>query len=387
MKIAHLCLANFYVDNFAYQENILTKTHKEQGYDVEVIASTETYESSRVVKYLEPSSYFNENGIKVTRLAYLKFIPAKLIRKLRLYSGLYKAIESFQPDIIFIHGAQFLSVYTIRNYIRNYPSVEVYVDGHSDFHNSAKTWLSKNILHKLIYRHCAQVLLPFTNKFFGVTPLRVKFFNEVYKIPVEKTELLVMGVDDLAIKNDDRQLIRMQIRKELGLNDTDIVIITGGQITERKNIHHLMDVVSSSFKDEIKLLVFGEPDSHMKELINEYFHEPNILKLGWLNPGEIYSYLYASDLAVFPGTHSVLWEECVGLGIPCIFKKWEGMEHVDIGGNCIFLKESNKSELFNVLSSLVQNESNLSGMQKVALSEGSKQFRYSQIAMQAIGKN
>ena len=44
MKIVHLCLASFYPDNYSYQENLLPKFHKELGYDVEVIASTQSFD-------------------------------------------------------------------------------------------------------------------------------------------------------------------------------------------------------------------------------------------------------------------------------------------------------------------------------------------------------
>ena len=36
MKILHLMLACFYIDNYSYQENYLPKYHKKQGNDVEI---------------------------------------------------------------------------------------------------------------------------------------------------------------------------------------------------------------------------------------------------------------------------------------------------------------------------------------------------------------
>ena len=43
MKILHLCLANFYVDEFNYQENILPRINKLDGHEVYILASTETF--------------------------------------------------------------------------------------------------------------------------------------------------------------------------------------------------------------------------------------------------------------------------------------------------------------------------------------------------------
>lgn len=387
MKIAHLCLAAFYIDDFGYQENVLPKMHLKQGHNVEIIASTETYIEKSFLGYVEPSIYTSKDGIKVTRLPYARWLPTKLVRKLRIYNGLYDAINKFKPDVIFIHGVQFLSVYTIRKYVAKNKHVKVFADGHTDFINSANNWLSKNILHKIIYRHCAQVLVPFTEKFWGVTPLRVDFFRDVYKVPENKTDLLVLGVDDtqLDLKNSD--LARERVRKKYGLTQSDIVLITGGKLDERKHIHYLMETVGRNFNKKLKLLVFGEATDEMKEVIEAHFQYENVIRVGWLSPSEVYDYLHAADLAVFPGTHSVLWEQCVGLGLPCIFRRWKGMEHVNVGGNCLFLEAGDAQEIRNVLRQLIESENLLPELQKSALKKGPKEFTYSQIAKKAIGQD
>ena len=82
MKIIHCCLAAFYIDNFSYQENILPKIHKLQGNDVFIIASTETYFENKLI-YSESKEYINENGIKVKRLSYIKYLPNIFAKKLK----------------------------------------------------------------------------------------------------------------------------------------------------------------------------------------------------------------------------------------------------------------------------------------------------------------
>jgi hypothetical protein len=387
MKILHCCLANFYIDNFGYQENILTKMHKLQGHDVEIVASTETYLDEKKLGYVKPSNYINEYGIKVTRLPYINFLPHLISKKLRIYKGLSGTIRDFQPDIIFLHGVQFLSVHAIKRYVAKHKNVKIFADGHADFINSARNWLSKNILHKVIYRHCAQVLVPFTEKFFGVTPLRVEFFKDVYKVPKDKVDLLVLGVDDSALDLKNRLKIREEIREKLGLENNDVVIITGGKIDERKNIHNLMRVVGVDFDARVKLLVFGEPTNEMADLIGKLFQAPNIIKLGWLAPDDIYDYLYAADFAFFPGTHSVLWEQCVGIGLPCVFRRWRGMEHVDVGGNCIFLESGDEQEIKSVIDRILDKDGVFSSLKKSASLNGPSKFLYSEIAKKAIGQS
>ncbi|MDY4307608.1 hypothetical protein SNF32_10825 [Enterococcus mundtii] len=58
----------------------------------------------------------------------------------------------------------------------------------------------KNILHKIIWKHQASKIEPFTTDFYGVLPARVDFLKNVYKLPEEKISLLIMGGDNDLIK-------------------------------------------------------------------------------------------------------------------------------------------------------------------------------------------
>lgn len=101
MKIIHCCLASYYIDNHSYQENILPKIHKQLGYDVKIVASTETWIDNKNLGYVKSSSYKNEDSIPVTRIDYVKWLPHAISKKLRIYNGLSKILNDFKPDIIF----------------------------------------------------------------------------------------------------------------------------------------------------------------------------------------------------------------------------------------------------------------------------------------------
>ena len=154
MKIVHLCLGAFFPDNYSYQENMLPKFHKRMGHEVEVIASQETFDASGKPSYTDfAGSYQNEYDIKVTRLKCS--FPDKVNRKLKKYVGVYKAIDESKPDLLFIHNCQFISIFDVIKYLKKHPDTKVFVDNHSDFMNSAKTGLSKNVLHGVIWKNCA----------------------------------------------------------------------------------------------------------------------------------------------------------------------------------------------------------------------------------------
>lgn len=385
MKILHCCLANFYIDNYSYQENIITKMHSLQGHDVKIIASTETYIDNKKIGYVEPKSYINEYGILVKRLPYIDYIPHKVVKKLRIYKGITGELESFKPEIIFLHGLQFISIKEIALYVRKNKETKLYVDNHADFINSANNWISKYILHGIIYKYCAKPIEPYTIKFYGVLPARVNFLKSMYAIPAEKIELLVMGVDDSNIKFAKKNKITKDIRIKLGIADDDFVIITGGKIDKRKNIQSLMNAVIELNLKKLKLIVFGTPDEIMKNEILKLVKNKNIINIGWIEPGEVYDYYFASDLAFFPGTHSVLWEQTVGIGLPAVFKEWDGIKHVDLGGNCLFVKTGEVEEIKNVINHILNDKQLYSKMEEIASNKGIEYFSYSKIAKKAIG--
>lgn len=386
MRILHCCLAAFYIDNYGYQENILPKHHKLQGHEVRILASTENYLDNHQLGYVTPSTYINENGIPVTRLPYVKWLPHLLAKKLRLYKGVAKQIEDFQPDIIFLHDVQFVSVVTFSKYVSRHPKVKLFVDGHTDFINSAKNFISREILHKIIYRWCAKKIEPYTLRFFGVTPLRVSFFEDVYLIDKNKTDLLVMGVDDSVINLAERDEKRAAVRHLLGIQPDDFVLVTGGKIDARKNIHELMKVVRDVGIDNIKLIIFGTPTDEMRLVYDELAKSPRIITVGWTAPDKVYDYYFAADLGVFPGTHSVLWEQAVGVGLPCVFKRWKGMEHVDVGGNCLMLDHDGPQAIMDAINLIHSDKVLYSNMAAVALDKGISTFIYSSIARKAIGQ-
>ncbi len=385
MKILHVCLAAFYIDNYGYQENILPKMHKLQGYDVEILASTENYLDGNKLSYVNPSVYLNENNIKVTRIPYINYIPHFIAKKIRIYNGVYEKLNSFNPEIIFLHDIQFLGIHKIIKYVKKHPNVKIFADGHADFTNSARNYISKYILHKIIYKKCAQTIDPYVTKFFGTLPCRVDFFKNFYQVSPEKVELLVMGVDDTLIDSDIIELKEKLFSKH-GIKEQDFVVISGGKMDKKKNIHHLVDAIYELDNPNIKLILFGKADKEISKLIHEKIKHNSIIYLEWLDNLQIHQYLSISNLCVFPGKHSVLWEQSVGLGIPGLFKKIKGHQHIDLDGNCILLENGDKNEIKKNIIELSSNSHKYKKMKEFTQSNGKKYFSYYEIAKRAINE-
>lgn len=383
MKIVHIMLGNFYIDNMSYQENLITKFHKKLGYDVEIIASKIILDGNgNDILYEGEPYYFNENGIPVNRIPFDK---KKYSRRLRIYEGLEKLLDKTNPDILFIHNLQFMDIKIIAKYCKEHKNVRVYVDNHADEANSANNWISKYILHKIIWKACAKTILPYVQKFYGVLPARVDFLYEMYGIPKEKIELLVMGADDeLISRSNDKEQIRIT-RETNGISEDNLLIVTGGKINRyRPETLDLMKAVIGLKNSKVKLLVFGTPSADLKEEFLKLCKDDKIIYVGWVNSDETYKYMAAADLVVFPGLHSVMWEQAVALGKPCIFRDIEGFHHVDLGGNCEFINDVSVDGVSKVLENVLNDNSKLIIMENIAKEKGPQKFAYSKIAEESL---
>lgn len=383
MRITHLCLGCFFPDGYSYQENMLPKYHKKLGHDVSVVASLQTFDKNGNVSYMDKASeYRNEYDIPVQRLDYKA--PLKVYRKLKRFIGTYEAIERTNPDILFIHGCQFMDMDVVVKYLKKHPNVTVYVDNHADFSNSATNWVSFTFLHKILWKHCAHIIYPYTKKFYGVLPARVDFLKNVYGLPADKVELLVMGADDEKVAAALKPEVRKEIREKYGIADDDFLIITGGKIDNfKKQIMYLMEAVNELQNEKVKLIVFGSVIPELKEKV-EGLVSPYTQYIGWVQSDQTDKYYAASDLVVFPGRHSVFWEQVAGLGKPMLCKAWDGTKHVDLGGNVIFLEKDSVEEIYGILKKLIEDTEAYQRMKTHAIEEGMKVFSYSDIAKRSI---
>ncbi|WP_067108553.1 glycosyltransferase family 4 protein [Sphingopyxis granuli] len=388
MRIAHICLAAFYIDGFGYQENILPRIHRKMGHEVMIVASTETYLDRTRLGYVEPSSYINEDGVPVHRLPYASWIPKRLQAKVRAYKGVERLLEEFRPDLIFVHDVQFWDFLAIRRYVLRRPT-PVYADCHTDYVNSARGFVSRHILHGLFYRAILRRVSPIVQRFLPTLPVRGDFLHEVYGLDRAKMELLPFGVDDTQTEGLDREQVRREARAEWGVPDDALLFVTGGKLDLRKNIHTLIDRFSRAKREgelgDAHLLVFGQATPEVQAELDAIDIHEHVHMLGWTPANEIYRAFWAADFALFPGTHSVLWEEAIGHGLGAVFHHWRGMDHLDLGGNARIIQEAAPEALDRLLRELVANDgAEIRRMNSVAAEKGSRVFSFSAIAAKAI---
>lgn len=389
MKIVHICLSMGYTEGLNYQENVIIKYQAKDGHDVTLITTDHCFHEGEWGVCRTESDYINPDGVHIIRLPFAFPIPYKINKQIGIFKGFYPLLEQIHPDVIFVHNLQFQDLRTVGKYKKRHPDVKVNADNHSDFSNSARNWLSRNTLYRLWWKPCAKAVEKYVDTFFGVMPSRVDFLHNVYGIAPKKTDLLVMGADDEAVSAAADPLVKKKIRQQYGIDDEDFLILTGGKIDSFKTqTLLLMEAVKQMNREgtlrPVKLLVFGAVEEALRKRFDDLCDGVSVQYIGWANNSQSYEYFASADLVVFPGRHSVYWEQVVAQGIPMLCKYWEGTTHVDIGGNVRFLKEDSVELLKYEIMRLVELPDAYDEMKRAALSEGRRDFSYEEIARKSI---
>ena len=381
MKILHVCLSGAFTDGLTYQENLLTKYHKLAGHDVTMLTTEWCYDDKGKIIENKTHDYINQDDVRVIRLSSKQSYSNRFKR----YSNFYNLLVVINPDVIFIHNVQFIDIKIIVKYLKKNPNVKVFVDNHCDLSNSGTNWISKNILHKIIWRHYANLIEPFVTKFYGVLPVRVDFLVNMYKLPKEKCELLIMGADDEYV---EKYKDSKQYRKELNIKNNDFVIVTGGKIDKAKILTlDLMKTVLNTEMKNVKLFVFGSVAQNIKDDFDKLCDDKKVFYLGWATNEESYKYFSIADVVCFPGLHSVYWEQAVAMGKPIICRHLTGTTHIDIGGNVEYFYKNTAEEIEEVINDIILNKNKYEALLDNAQKKDKEKFLYSVISKDSIKNN
>lgn len=383
MKIVHVCLCGTFGEDYAYQDNLLPKYHHKMGHEVTIVApiycriNTQTGEEE-----IAPCGIkLMADGTKLIRLAPL--VRHRINIRLHLFKGLYKILLQEAPNLLFVHGIDSLSYRECIKYAKKHPDVILVLDNHADWNNSYHSKISYYWAKYVIKRLIVKPALKTAKQFYGVTPARCTFLNEMYGIPKDRIKLLPFGADDDELKIESKQTLRKTLRNQYNIRPIDFLIVTGGKIDKRKNIHLVAEAVLRIKNPNLKLLIFGAVNNEMKDYFSSVTSD-RIIMTGWVPSNDVYKYFYAADFVMFPGLHSVLWEQMLATRTPCACTKIDGFEHMNYNDNCI-LMESNTIEYYMDIINRILNDSEYYKMLcKNSDTVLANQFKYSKIAQQIL---
>lgn len=375
MRILHLMLANFYIDGYNYQENILPLINKQDGNVIKIIASTEIFIDNMNLGYLRPGKYISDEGIEIVRLPYKKGISI-VVRKKRQYIGLKNELRSFSPDVILCHGVQFKDLDIVISYKKENPSVKIYADNHADFLNSAKSFFSKNILYKFYYNRIIKRNLQYIEKILCVGKTAMDFMHDVCNVPYNYLEFYPLG----GIVDSDGEYLdkRKEYRQKLNVKDDEIVILHAGKMSKEKKTEELLKAFLKFKEEKYKLVIIGSIFEDIKEELLKLIKSDNRINyLGWQKGNELMGYLNACDIYVQPGSQSATMQNAACSRAALILAPHEN--HKYLFGDAALYAE-NEDEIYDILCQINEDKINLNELKKNCFSIACEKLDYKNLA-------
>ena len=380
LNILHI--GQYYLINYSYQENYLPKAMRQGGKNkVLYIASKKfpDFFKEKIVK----SAYFDD-GI------YVIHVKMNFGRLVTLVFGLLKIIRKFKPDLIFLHGYAFIKCFYLFPLAKFY-HIRICMDIHEDYNNSGITRNDKTIKGKIrifLYQELnlfySKLFSKFIFSFYYVAPSIKPFCLYYLRLPPQKIKPLYLGFDYSRININERGKIRKEIEAEYNIQSNRIVVITAGKFDRGKNLPLLLEC-AKLLKDDNRFifLIVGKIEDHVKRDVENLLQLPNVIYCGWKSSDILFRYLLAADIAVYPGTQSVLWQQTVCLGTPAIFRYWPGVEYLGKENN-EFIYKYDPGEIRDKIIKTTFSYEQLRYKREYALKYGQNNFDYNNQAKLVI---
>lgn len=386
MKV--LIVTDFFGNDLTYIENELAKQYIKFGLEVSVICSLTD----------NPFDFFNDNyhshkkksvqvsnGIKVYRLPY----KINIKKRIKKFKGVYEILTQEKPDIIFFNSIQPDIKEAVK--YKNETGCNIILYSETDYSNSANNWVSLNVLHKIIWKTVFHRYKKHISKIFFATPASSDFLKNVYNISDNETELLPLGCDYELSENVRNTFDKDGFRKKMGINNSDHVLITGGKLNPKKKTEIIIEAVNMLKRSDLHLIIFGTPDNGFEryyEHLKKIGQNANIHFTGWLSPDSFYEHMAISDVAVFPSSQSVLWQQAIGMHLPLIAgdSGWQDMSYLNFYDNIVKIEKDNITPIIfaDVVNQLISSPDNLIKMKRGAEKAAKEHLNYTILAKKTL---
>ena len=305
--------------------SIVKKYSKEDGfhltifsvYHKEAVEAAKKYPDVRFV-WTHTNTFWNlaKHAVFLT----IRGLIGKTIRVLqRHYNEIAPVIQNEKFDLLIVEGGDEQAVIDIA---KGYTREQLVF--HAHIHFIPKEEVVKGYGHMI-----------------GVSEFVVREYEKACKIPVD-THVLRNAIDLDKFNKTISEEERKKLRKKLGLQEDDFVVLYVGRLIALKGILELMQAVLSINDKHVKLLVVGSANfgkwafSSYERKVKRIFEQNKnrIIFTGYVDNAEVYKYASVADVQCVP----TLVEEAAGLvlmeamaeGLPLIVTKSGGVtEYVD----------------------------------------------------------
>jgi glycosyltransferase involved in cell wall biosynthesis len=141
-----------------------------------------------------------------------------------------------------------------------------------------------------------------------------------------------VNTQSFQLKATDRKLLRNTTREQLGIANTEKVLLFSGKLSYRKGVDLILSAIEKlpeEIKNQLVVLFLGNGELKAQlEKQAESLPNTKVHFLGFQNQTQLSNYYHAADILVLPSRYSETWglvvNEALHHGLPCIVSQSVG---------------------------------------------------------------
>lgn len=353
MKIAIVC--GHFIPTMGYIEVHLANAFHRIGHEVTVITSNK---SSSTASYSNLKEQFEKPKYNIIRLK-----PWFAKGQIVIAKGLKKEIQELDPDkvIVLALGKVFpKEVFKISS--RKFELISLIGENETNHYRSEKN-IRRVLMQTLLKTPVFELAIQKSDKLVGYTPSgkdTVSAFikKELKTVLDQKYSTMSLGFDENEFNLDNTQ--RTKVRKELGIQDDETVVVTATRITSAKKFETIIDAMATLSRKGLKfkyVLIGFSNDKYCQELkkyIADRQLEDVVITLPFIARNEMNDYYNMADIGLWTRAAISMFEG-LATGLFVLLPKQKNVSHILSGNRGIYF---NQEDLLNHLEeSIVKYDS------------------------------
>lgn len=368
-KFLFICLGSPFTPTMYYKENYYIKAALEEGFKVYVLANQQTYSNGKLSKL--PSGIDKNYGYQLKRVVLHNVINEYFTYKIRKYDRLLEVIQKLQPDYIYFNVPQIEGVKHCKEIKDALPKVKIYLGFSTIYRNSGLNFISKNILHKMIYRYWLQRAMPYVDKVIYICKEGKRYLEEIYHI---REKLVFMTLPAHVIGEDEREIIGRRIKSQYGIGDNEVVFCHSGKMDNIKKSLDLLRIFNSVPYSNFRLFIVGSFSDDIKQEAMEIINrDKRIIFTSFVPAEKLTEILCATDVYLQPASVSQTAETAICCGCTIVFEDNEVNPEI-FAGNGYMIK--NVSELSDIFNEIYEGRANIKKFRQISYEFAERYMEY-----------
>lgn len=298
--------------------------HNTLGCEVHIACNFDYMNDTDVERTRKYTEHIKNDGIYIHNIRFARSPFSS--KNIKAYRELKRIIDSERFDLIHCHtpAVSFMTRVAARK-ARRQGTVVMYTCHGFHFHNSSskKNWLLYYPAEKFLSRFCDYIVTINKEDFNRAKTFHCKNVRYIPSVGVDINRIKALKIN------------KAEKRKEIGVPDEKILVISAGELIERKNHEVIIRALGKLQDPDIYYAIAGKGPllDRLKQVASEVGISDRVLFLGFRT--DVFELYHAADISAFPSKIEGLGlagVEAMAAGIPLVSSNVHGILDYVIDG-------------------------------------------------------